>query len=522
MAAPDRRELLADTAKGMLLASLGWGFRQELGLSPAWAGEEPGRLTFGPLEPLVDFVAQTPPEKIIAESVAKIRSGVSTRDLVAATALANARAFGGEDYVGFHTLMALAPAWSMAQEEGNDPRSSLAVLKVLHRNAQRLKERGPSPDTLAPVKIETPPPGAVAGKGLRDAARDKDLQGAEKRFAELAGKGTGHALDALMEMVEDGAEVHRTVLVAKSLELAGFVGTGHAHTLLRQSVHYCVKNEASPSYIGQWGELRSLIPVLLDELELKSWSPGKRRMDAAWIRTASNSFLSGSPASAPAAIAFALKEGVHPEDIGEAIALGSNHLVLRDPGRKGREVQPGKPEGSVHGDSVGVHSGDSTHAWRAIARSGSPRTQVISLMLAAYQLARDRAYRGAEILTAEPVYAGAMLEAARKVPAERLVAELDAAVGAGDQNMAAALVVRLGETGAGADEPKRILRKWATTEDGALHAEKYYRTACDDFQTTRPELRWNHLAGLARVTASASAARVKAPGLEEATALLRG
>jgi len=82
--------------------------------------------------------------------------------------------------------------------------------------------------------------------------------------------------------------------------------------------------------------------------------------------------------------------------------------------------------------------------------------------------------------------------------------------------------VRLGETGAGADEPKRILRKWATTEDGALHAEKYYRTACDDFQTTRPELRWNHLAGLARVTASASAARVKAPGLEEATALLRG
>ena len=65
---------------------------------------------------------------------------------------------------------------------------------------------------------------------------------------------------------------------------------------------------------------------------------------------------------------------------------------------------------------------------------------------------------------------------------------------------------------------KGILRKFATTEDGALHAEKYYRTACDDFDSTRKSMRWTHLAGLARVTASAYG--FKAPGVDEATSIL--
>ncbi len=36
--------------------------------------------------------------------------------MIQAAALANARSFGGEDYIGFHTLMALKPAYGMAQQ----------------------------------------------------------------------------------------------------------------------------------------------------------------------------------------------------------------------------------------------------------------------------------------------------------------------------------------------------------------------------------------------------------------------
>jgi len=516
----NRRELFSDTAKGMLLAGLGLSVSRDLGLAPAWAAEEPARLTFGSMEPLVEFLAQTPPDKIISACVGKIRSGTSLRELVAGAALANARAFGGEDYVGFHTLMALAPAWSMANEEGNRPESALPVLKVLYRNANRLKERGPGPDTMGPLPPVPVSTDNADSASVRDAARAKNLQKADQVFAPFANQGPNFGLDALMEMVDDGAEVHRTVLVAKSLELSGFVGTLNAHTLLRQSVHYCVKNEASVGYIQQSLELRQVIPTLLERHHLLTPSKGGRRMDDAWISGFSRTVLGSNPAAAAEAVALALAEGIHPEDIGEALALGSNHLVLRDKGRQGRAIQPGKPEGSVHGDSTGVHSGDSTHAWRAIARSGNTRTRNSSLILAGYQLSRDRSYQGTEILTANPVHSGAVAEAAKAFPQEKLASELEVTIRAKDQPRAVALVQRMGELHTDPSIAKSVLRKFATSEDGALHAEKYYRTACDDFETTRKSLRWSHLAGLARVTASAYG--FKAPGIEEACSILKG
>ena len=47
-----------------------------------------------------------------------------------------------------------------------------------------------------------------------------------------------------------------------------------------------------------------------------------------------------------------------------------------------------------------------------------------------------------------------------------------------------------------------LLLGFAITEDGALHAEKYYRTVSEEFAASRPAFRWRHLVALARVTAS--------------------
>ena len=64
-----------------------------------------------------------------------------------------------------------------------------------------------------------------------------------------------------------------------------------------------------------------------------------------------------------------------------------------------------------------------------------------------------------------------------------------------------------------------MLLKYATSEDGALHAEKYYRTVSEEFARTRAAYRWRHLVGLARVTASEYGKR--ADGYEEACRLLK-
>src|SRR5262249_31509702 len=101
-----RREFLAEVGRGMVVASVGYGVAAELGLSPALAVDAPDALEFGTLEPLVCFMQETPATKLLPALTEKLRSGTDLRRLTAAAALANARTFGGEDYVGFHTMMA--------------------------------------------------------------------------------------------------------------------------------------------------------------------------------------------------------------------------------------------------------------------------------------------------------------------------------------------------------------------------------------------------------------------------------
>ncbi|HND00330.1 MAG TPA: hypothetical protein PKW90_29660, partial [Myxococcota bacterium] len=138
---PSRREFLADVARGTLIATVGLDVAGGLGLTTARADESPGELSFGDLEPLVRLMQEMPVTGLLGKLARELQQGTTLRTLTAAAALANARTFGGEDYVGFHTMMALAPALHMAHEiEG--PGQALPVLKVLYRNTGRIQERG--------------------------------------------------------------------------------------------------------------------------------------------------------------------------------------------------------------------------------------------------------------------------------------------------------------------------------------------------------------------------------------------
>ena len=63
------------------------------------------------------------------------------------------------------------------------------------------------------------------------------------------------------------------------------------------------------------------------------------------------------------------------------------------------------------------------------------------------------------------------------------------------------------------------LLRFAVSKDGALHAEKYYRTVTEEFASTRPAYRWRQLVALTRVTASEYGR--PAPGIAEAKELLK-
>src|SRR5262249_13360565 len=152
-----------------------------------------------------------------------------------AAALANARTFGGEHYQGFHTFMALAPAYQMAREapEGRRP---LPVLKVLYRNTHFIHQAGGRADEkLRRVRPADLPRDAPRDDLRRAPNRRGDMEGSERIFAASARGPAREALDDLLLRVEDRGDVHSTVLVWRAWETLDLTGQEHAHTLLRQS-----------------------------------------------------------------------------------------------------------------------------------------------------------------------------------------------------------------------------------------------------------------------------------------------
>ncbi|HEX7447186.1 MAG TPA: hypothetical protein VF306_06550 [Pirellulales bacterium] len=513
----NRREFLAGVGRGMLIAGVGYHMAIELGLSPALADEGDDRLSFGPLEPLVALMQETPPERLLPIAVERLQSGAELRELVAAAALANARAFGGEDYVGFHTFMAMLPAYHMAGELPSE-RQALPVLKVLYRNAARLQEvGGRTNEVLHAVKPAALAEGRLSADALRDAVHRRDATAAEGALAAAAARSADDAFNELMMTVEESPDVHRIVLAYRSYDMLGLVGRQQAETMLRQSVRYCVKNEEWAA--NRRAQARTLLPKLLDDYHLVGKPRGSRAADDAWIDRMSQTIFNSTPEQAADAVAAALAEGMSPEAVGEAISVAANQLVLRDAGRPQGQAQPDKPLGSVHGDSIGVHACDSANAWRNIAQVSNQRNQVASLMMAGYQVALDRVERGGDFLEWKPRPYAEQLETIAAADAATLLKELDGAVREQHQDRACALVHQYGELGF---EPRGVfdlLLKYAISEDGALHAEKYYRTTSDEFAHTRPAFRWRQLVALARVTASEYGK--PAPGIAQARELLR-
>ncbi len=362
---PSRRQFLSDVGCGVLVASVGATMATDLGLSKSFAaGPTPDALSFGALEPLVVLMQETPVNKLLAVLTEKLNSGTELRTLVAAAALANARTFGGEDYVGFHTLMAIAPAWHMSRELPSQ-QQALPVFKVLYRNTNRIQEQGGRKNEV--LHTVAAAPGTQTAEDLRKAIHNKGANSAEKTFAALANKSTDIAFNALLESVGETTEVHRTVLPYRAWDLLDIIGHDHAQTLLRQSVRYCVKAESWGRY-PDYDAPRTLLPKLLEEHHLLGRTPGDKSADDAWVEKMSQTIFTSTPAQAAAATAAALAEGFSPAALGEALSLAANQLILRDIGRTFRDETTNKPIGSVHGDSIGVHACDSANAWRNLSR----------------------------------------------------------------------------------------------------------------------------------------------------------
>lgn len=262
-----RREFLAEVGCGMLIASVGSEVAAELGFADAFASETPARLTFGEIEPLVALMQETAADRLLPLLSARLGKGEDLRHLVRAAALANARTFGGDDYVGFHTMMALAPALHMASELSPE-QQALPVFKVLYRNTNRIQEVGGSKnEALRPIVHSEHAGTEGLGEKIRAEVRNRNTAGAEQLLAAAAESSPEEAFNDVLFAVHDGTEVHRVVLPYRAWDLLGLIGKDQATTLLRQSIHYCVRTEVqanAPAIVGA----RKVLPRTLEDYKL--------------------------------------------------------------------------------------------------------------------------------------------------------------------------------------------------------------------------------------------------------------
>jgi hypothetical protein len=513
MAPSNRRGFLSDVGRGMLAVGLGSSLAEDLGCSTAFAKEGAENIPLGEYQAMVELMRSTPAEKLQPLLAKQVMEGkAELKKLTAAGALANAVTFGGCDYVGFHTAMAMLPALEMSRQmEGN--RGPLPVLKVLYRNAQQIQSMGGASTTALEAihAAEHAEEHGDLGQEIRDACRKADVPLGEQLLASV-GDSPLKAFNALQPAVQDDLNVHRFVFAHRTYGLVGLLGKDYAYSLLRQCVRFCADHEKNRiNRNNPESPIRELMPKLLDQYKLAGKKLGKRDPGDSAVEALSLAIYNGPYHEAAEAAAAALAEGISPEVVGEAISLASNQFVLRQGADKWR----------THGDSAGVHSSDATNAWRNMARVAETRHAISGLIVAAYHAG----VQSAPFQT--PAYP---TEEHRKLvkaqDAAGLLAEAEDAIRHNDQPRATAAIEIYGENGFKVDPVFTLMLKYAVSEDGRLHGEKYYHTVREEYRTTREAFRWRQVVGLARVTASAYGYNredkhgFRAAGYEEACKLL--
>lgn len=497
-----RRWFLQTVTQGTLITALGPTLAVEMGFAPRLLADDSvdsGRINFGALEPLVCMMQESPVATFQAELVKKISDGLPLSTLIAAGALANARSFGGEDYIGFHTFMALMPALRMASMMPVN-QQPLPILKVLLRNLQRIQENGgPDREVLHGI-TGTPTDASIPADpvALQRAIRQGDTISAERSLASLVHDDPHLAWESLLPCAMDNPEVHRIVLPFRAWEMQSIVGTENALTLLRQVVHYCVHHE--PSRNAGWNHPGELYAKLRETYQLEVEIPVTRSLDDAEFDRVVGELTNSTADDAAQSVAARIRDGFDPEALGEALSAAACHLVLCDAGRPPYWEDRGKPAGSVHGDSVGVHASDSANAWRHMATVCRGPARYACLILGAWQIARDRA--NYHHFLKEDLPASHQRRAFASLAPSDLLVRLEQAIRENMQGQAAAIADCYGGNGGQAEDIFQVLLKYAVSEDGSLHAEKYFNTVYEDFHVTRSSRRWRHVTALARVTAS--------------------
>jgi len=334
-----RRRFLKTTIGGSALLGLGdLGFLAQLRpVSAAEAKLESDVVRFHPeIEPLVRFLEDTPRERLLEEVAAKIKRGLSYRDLLAALLLAGVRNIQPRP-VGFkfHAVLVVNSA-HLASLSSPDAERWLPIFWALDyfksSQAQDVKE---GDWTMRAVDESKIPAGQKAKQAFIEAVENWDETAVDVAVSGLARSASAQEIfeSFCRYCARDFRELgHKAIYTANSWRTLQCIGWQHAEPVLRSLAYALLdrtgdanpaKNDLPADRPGRRNfELRA---NLRDD-----WLDGK--VERAATTEMLQAIRQGSAVETSAKAVELLNRGVAPQSIWDGLFDGAGELLMREPG----------------------------------------------------------------------------------------------------------------------------------------------------------------------------------------------
>lgn len=334
-----RRRFLHSTLTGSaVLGASTLPFLERLPLLGAEATRLPeGVVALRPeIEPLVRLLEETPREDLIERVAARLRAGLSYRELLAALFLAGVRNVQPRPYVGFkfHAVLVVHAA-HLASLSSPPADRWLPIFWALDyfksAQAQDVEEGN---WTMAPVNESSVPSATRARDAFRHAMESWNVEAADAAIAGLVRTAGANEIFELFFRygARDYRSIgHKAIYVTASRRTLETIGWQHAEPVLR-SLAYALLNHDGPNPATSdapadrpWRrhmEMVNRIPA--------DWRSGK--VSDAALRELLEVLRHGEEEAPAALVVESLARGVAPRTIWSALLTSAGELLMRSPG----------------------------------------------------------------------------------------------------------------------------------------------------------------------------------------------
>jgi hypothetical protein len=324
---------------GLAWASGDWGWMGGLPIVRAEDAKlDPKAVRFdSSIEPVVRLLEETPRERLLEEVAARIKKGLTYREVLAALLLAGTRNIQPRPSVGFkfHAVLVVNSA-HLASVASPDEHRWLPIFWALdHFKGSQAQDVREGNWTMPPVDESAVPRASQARAAFIKAMDQWDEPAADAAAAALARHfGAGEVFELFYRYgCRDFRSIgHKAIYVANSRRTLSCIGWQHAEPVVRSLAYALLNRESNknPAKDDLPADRSGRHNAEIAKKIRADWHDGK--LDSAATSDLLAALREVKPTEAGDKVVEMVNRGVSPQSIWDAILVGAGELLARQPG----------------------------------------------------------------------------------------------------------------------------------------------------------------------------------------------